>query len=390
MSRLTARGPIAALAALTAASAGGCSDRVVEKGLYVWCNGAADGLYYENPLAGVKDRFSLCLGPEHWSESGGETDDIDIDEWTNDTDDIDTLRRMCVQHCLNSSSDGFGNCQQSPGVQWQIENYQQIFVPDPLMLIRDPAFLYCPLPKSRLAPAPWKTVVIPPGTSPTWPSSGKNISLACHDFETCADAFTTPIGVGLYYDDTDTRWGAGMAGADHCFSTSVAGRSSLTITLDDPTSNTASSDLEDGQIEYSAPACGEAECPFYLGNLSAANASSTWRLHSDDLDDDVAITDVTISLRRPTLGVWNTATGEFYIGEERIDLYVTGTLQIGQGSPMPETHAVTNTAAIFGQIGPDGEVEILDLFVGDGEFGLEVSLDYDTPVGRPPTPDPTR
>jgi hypothetical protein len=85
--------------------------------------------------------------------------------------------------------------------------------------------------------------------------------------------------------------------------------------------------------------------------------------------------------------VWNTSTGEFYLGEERIDLVVTGSLQIGEGSPMTETYFVTNSAAIFGQLGPRGEVEIFDLHVNDSEFSLEARLDYDTPAGRPTTVD---
>ena len=107
-------------------------------------------------------------------------------------------------------------------------------------------------------------------------------------------------------------------------------------------------------------------------------------MYSDDLADDIYITDVSIQLRRPTLGVWNTETDEFYLGDERIDLYVTGTLQIGAGSPMPETYLVTNTDAIFGRIGAGGEIEILGVSAQDSEFEIAADLDYDTPAGSPP------
>jgi hypothetical protein len=176
-------------------------------------------------------------------------------------------------------------------------------------------------------------------------------------------------------------------GADHLVTTSVAGRSSLTITLGNSTPSSDAAALEDGQVEYSAPDCGELECPLYLANLTISNMSSVWQLYSHDLLDDVYISDVAVQLRRPTLGVWNTSTGEIYIGEQRIDLVVTGTLQIGEGSPMTETFFVTNDAAIFGQLGPGGEVEIFDLRVDDSEFSLAAKLDYDTPAGSPLTVD---
>ncbi|PRP90624.1 hypothetical protein ENSA5_62950 [Enhygromyxa salina] len=173
-----------------------------------------------------------------------------------------------------------------------------------------------------------------------------------------------------------------MGGADHQFTTSLAGHSSLAITLANPRS-TPSFDagaLDYGEVEYSAPNCGELECPFYLANLTISNHSNVWQLYSHDLLDDVYISDVTVALRRPTLGVWNTATGELYLGEERLDLIVTGTLQIGEGSPLNETYFVTNSAAIFGQIGLDGAVEIFDVQVDDREFSLEATLDYDAPA----------
>ncbi|KIG14224.1 hypothetical protein DB30_06973 [Enhygromyxa salina] len=270
---------------------------------------------------------------------------------------------------------------------WQLKNYNNIVVPDPLMRIKDPARLYCYLPAANLAMRPWKTKVIPSSSSPTWPSSGQPVELACGDFETCADEFTTPIAVGLYYDDTATPWGPGMGGADHLSTTTVAGRSSLTITLHNPDS-TPSSDaapLEHGEVEYSAPECSELDCPLYLANLTISNDSSAWTLYSDELLDDVSISEVSVQLRRPALGVWNTATGEFYFGEQRIELVVTGTLEIGEGPPMTETFFVTNDAAIFGQLGPGGEVEIDELRVDNSEFSLHATLDYDSYAGSPTT-----
>ncbi|WP_146158008.1 hypothetical protein [Enhygromyxa salina] len=292
---------------------------------------------------------------------------------------------MCVEHCQNLSSDGRGNCLQSPGAEWQIRNHQDKVVPDPLMLIDDPEHLDCVVPKSRFASSPEETKVIPPGSSPTWPSSGQPLALACDDFETCANELAIPIGVNLYDDDSTTAWGPGMGGADHLTTTSVASRSSLAITLENPAFAPSSEvgALEDGQFEYSAPDCGDLECPMYLANLSIGNTSTVWELYSHQLLDDIYIRDIHVQLRRPTLGVWNTSTGEFYLSEQRLDLIVAGSLQIGAGSPTVETYYVTNSAAIYGQLGDHGEVEIFDLHVDDSEFSLAAKLDYDTPATSP-------
>ena len=76
--------------------------------------------------------------------------------------------------------------------------------------------------------------------------------------------------------------------------------------------------------------------------------------------DTVRISDVSVELRQPTLGVWNTSTYEFYIGAGRVELWVTETLQIGAGSSMEETYLVANPAPLFGRIGANGEIEITD------------------------------
>jgi hypothetical protein len=79
---------------------GGCSDDVKEPdGFYVYCDGKADGLYYVNGLTQeIIKEFSLCLGPEFVNESG-ETGygEVNLGKWTNDTEDIDFLRTLCVE-----------------------------------------------------------------------------------------------------------------------------------------------------------------------------------------------------------------------------------------------------------------------------------------------------
>jgi hypothetical protein len=359
----------------------GCGDihPVPHDGLYIYCDGRTDGLYYMNGINGeVIYNFSLpCLGPEFVNETGGTgSGEIDLDEWTNDTEDIDSLRAMCVEEC---QSHGGTECEQKDGKMWQIWNYEKKIVPDPLMKIMEPWHLGCDLPKAKLAPLPWDTTVIPVASAPMWPSSESPISIDCEDFETCAKEFSAPIGLFLYYDDTAAPWGADMGYADHVVTTSF-GNSMLEITIVNPGS-TLSADSHEigGRIEYSAPDCDESTCPFYLANLALANTTETWELYSENLKENVYITGIAMQLRRPTLGVWNTSSNEFYIGAERVEAYVSGTVQVGSSSQVEMGFRVANVEAIFGEIGPEHTIEILDVVADDGgNLALEVDLDFDT------------
>jgi hypothetical protein len=376
----------AILALSSAACGGGDGGPKYSFGLYVYCNGNPDGLYYDNPLLNEPvPRFSLpCIDPNEFGETGG----IDLDEWTNDTESIEQLRSMCVEECRYNSTGTLGNCEQDMGKLWQIENYKGIPVPDPLMLIDDPAHLECQLSPDTPPSTPWGRSVIPVYSSPLWPSNGQAITLACGDYQTCAEEFLAPIGVGLYYNDTDAPWRADMGAADHLVTTSP-GRSAVTITLENPgaTPSSDSNTVEHGRVEYSAPDCGEPACPFYLANLTLANTSDTWEFYSNVLMDEVQVTSVSVQLRQPTLGAWNTSTGEFYIGKQRVELWVEGTLQIGAGSRLTESYLVANPDAVFGRIGPGGEIELLDFAIEDSEFVIEADLDYDTRSGSPPIAD---
>jgi hypothetical protein len=259
------------------AFAAGCGETgpAPDMGLYVYCDGRADDLYYIHGLSQeIINYFSLpCLGPEFVSETGDTgSGEIDLDEWTNDKEGIDVLRTMCVAECL---SYGGTECEQKNGKVWQIRNYEGKIVPDPLMKI---------------------------------------------------------IG---------------------------------------------------GRVEYSAPDCDESTRPFYLANLALANTTETWALYSEDLKEEVYITGIAMQLRRPTLGVWNASTNEFYVGTERVEAYVSGTVQIGNSSPMEMGFLVANVEAIFGEIGPEHSITILDFIADDGGYlALEVDLDFDKVVAE--------
>jgi hypothetical protein len=379
--RMVRRFPTSAIILMVFTAGCGKSDPERDKGLYAYCDGTADGLHY---IHGISHQaisyFSLpCLGPEFFSETGDTGDtgsgEISLSEWTNDTEDIDALRTMCVEECQNHAG---GECEQKDGKMWQIRNYKGDIVPDPLMKIRDPWHLECTLPKAKLAPLPRKTQVIPVASAPVWPNADLPIVVGCEDFETCANELATPIGMFLYYDDTAVPWGADMGHADHVATTSP-GASMLELTIVNQGS-TPSSDSHEigGRIEYTAPDCDESTCPFYLANLALSNTTETWELYSESLKENVYVTDIAMQLRRPTLGVWNTSSNEFYVGAERIDAYVSGTIQIGGGSPVEMGFLVTNVEAIFGEIGAESTIKILGFTADDGgNLALEADLDFD-------------
>lgn len=139
---------VLALPAIFALTSAACSQGKVSKdGLYVYCDGAPDGLYYENTLHGRVYRFSLpCVDPTQ----SGETEGIDLDEWTNDNEEIHKLTKMCVQDCDNVSPGALGN--------------------------------------------PWESSVIPPDSSPKWPRTGQEVAR----FVTEDSEFV--IGAHLDYD----------------------------------------------------------------------------------------------------------------------------------------------------------------------------------------------
>lgn len=76
------------------AFAAGCAENISDEphGLYVYCDGTVDGLYYIDKLTNrTIDWFSLpCLGPEFTNETGDTGyGEINLDEWT-------TIRRTSI------------------------------------------------------------------------------------------------------------------------------------------------------------------------------------------------------------------------------------------------------------------------------------------------------
>jgi hypothetical protein len=353
-------------------------------------------LYYINNGGRKVDRVTLCLDERFLNETGGDGTggEIELADWDEDIEDIEYLRTLCEAKCKEVAwEDSKSKCSPYSGNIWEIENHEGKSTPDVLMNIDDPLHLSCWTSLANLAPAPWETSVVPPGPPSAWPGTDEVVSLDCEDFATCADQFDAPIGEGLYYDDTVEFWGVNMGFADYLATTSM-GSSRLEITITNP-EGAPSSDLYDvdGRIEYSAPDCGKSECPFYLANLTLSNMEDTWRLYAENISSngegaDIYISDISVQLRRPTLGVWKPSTNQVYLGAERIDLYVLVTHQIGVEPPVEGGYLITNGAAIFAEMDGEGGIQILDLAADDGSnVKFEADLVYDTLMGGPPTAD---
>jgi hypothetical protein len=366
--------------------------------LYILCQGH-DHLYWNNSRGQQTDQINVCVPEAYLNETGaeGSEGEVDLEEWVNDTEDLDFLRTLCEEQCKTSTWDEANSkCAHYNDTAnefvWEIENYRGQPTPDPLMYIDEPWRRTCTSPSALLANAPWETSVVPAG-APVWPGTHDTVSVACGDFGDCADLFTASIGDVLYYDDSATLWGADMGYADYLATTSTA-NSQLSITISNP-GGTPSSDTYyvDGRIEYSAPDCGQTECPFYLANLTLTNTEDTWELYSENLSTsegegaDIYISDISVQLRRPTLGVWNTSTGQVYLGKERSDIFVYVNHQVGHEPPVEGGYLITNADGIFGEFDGRG-IEIQNLVAGNGtDVEFKADIVYDTLVGEPPTAD---
>jgi hypothetical protein len=372
------------------AGAIGCGEGPKERdSIYIQCHGQGN-LYWINSRGQQTDQINVCVPEVYLNETGadGTGGEIDLEEWVNDAEDLDFLRTLCVEQCKISTWDAPNSkCDHHDEFVWEVANYLGQPTPDPLMQIAEPWKLTCTSSAAALANAPWETSVVPPG-APVWPGTQDTVSVACGDFRGCADLFPAAIGEVLYYDDSAAPWGANMGYADYLATTSPAS-SELQITISNP-GGASSSDAYyvNGRIEYSAPDCGETECPFYLANLTLTNTEDTWGLYSENLRSDIFISDISIQLRRPTLGVWNTTTGQVYLGKERSDIFVYVTHQVGHEPPVEGGYLVTNVDGIFGEIDGGGGIEIQDLVAGNGtDVEFEVDVVYDNVVGEPPTAD---
>lgn len=368
-------------------AATGCAPPPPKKGLYINCDGVMAGNTYETFTGLELHSVHVCLGPEDYYGSGGAdevgSDDVSLANWVNDDDDLEFLQTECAAACADLDTK-YGGMLCNVG-DWAIQNYEYIDVPSDWELVSDPSHLSCdplPLPMKD----GWETPILNTGSSPTWPSNSSAISVDCTNFEDCRGEFDAPLNEVMFYDDNSIPWGEDMGYGDH-LATSTSS-STLAITFVNP-GGAPSSDSNDagGRVEYSASDCGDTACPFYLANLTLSNTADTWSLYSEDLLENVYITNITAQLRRPTLGIWKTATGEFYIDDERLQIYITGTVQIGRfGLPSVSTYLVTNVDGIYGEIGAGGEIEILDFAADDGgNFELEADLIYDSLDGSPPT-----
>jgi hypothetical protein len=371
----------------------GCGEVKGPDSLYILCQGHYQ-LYWINSRGKQTDQINVCVPETYLNETGAEgtEGEIDLEEWVNDTQDLDFLRTLCVEQCKITTWDNPNSqCEQyndtANEIVWEIQNYLGDPTPDPLMHIAQPWRRTCRSPAAALADAPWGTSVVPPG-APVWPGTQDVVSVACGDFRDCADLFTAAIGEVLYHDDSATLWGANEGYADYLATTSPAS-SQLEITIANLGGAPSSVGYGvNGRIEYSAPDCGQTECPFYLANLTLTNTEDTWALYSENLGTNIYISDISIQLRRPTLGVWNTTTNQIYLGKERFDIYVYVTHQVAAEPPVEGGYLMTNVDGIFGEMDGGGGIEIQNFVVGNGtDVKFEADIAYDTLVGAPPTAD---
>jgi hypothetical protein len=385
----------------------GCLPPPPPDGIRVECDGSAVGfLWYERPIICAADdadcyierhKFRLCIDPNAQVAETG----FDEENWFNDTASVDYIRARCSEECIDANSPYaepyaglFAICS-DPNLMddehpaWTIRNEDGYATPDPSHIIEDPGHLSCLITENsnlRPKPAPVDLTVIAPGTTPRWPSTSEYIELICDNFQDCSAEFLAPILGYLLYEDVNGDWGDNMGRADYVAMTSVDTATSVTLSIDNPNSGTSSETNQvEGRIEYSAPDCGETECPFYVANMTLANPVDAWDLWSEFQAEPIHVTDIRARLRRPVLGIWNTETNEVYIGEGMIEAHVEATVAVGDGELETIAYFAMNDADLFGELRGGGGVSFSSLTGSEGNMlALQATLDYDVLGESPP------
>jgi hypothetical protein len=381
----------------------GCPPKTPRDGIRIECDGTAAGLHWwarpincaadDATCYSKKDRFGLCIDPNaKFAETG-----FDQEDWVNDTESIDFIRGECIIECGTQNSpyavyaDLYPNCSHAKDV-WTIRNEDGIVTPDPGHAIKDPGHLDCVLSaNSNLHPNPIppELTVIAPGTTPRWPSTLEYIELICDNFLDCSEEFVAPILGYLFYEDVNGDWGNDLGRADYLAITSADTASTLTLSIQNPNSGISSGTNEvEGRLEYSAPNCGEMECPFYVANMTLANPADDWNLWSEMQAEHVHVIDVRARLRRPVLGIRNTVTNEIYIGEGMMEVHIEATAAVGAGDLETASFFVVNGTDLFGELRDGGAVSFSSLVATDGGMlAMEANLDYDVLTDGPPVAD---
>jgi hypothetical protein len=354
----------------------------------LYCDGSVGACYHKKP------KFQLCIDP---NAEIGDTGNFDDEDWVNDPASLDYIRGQCIKECRNTNApmaEAAGKPEKcyDDAYPYLILNGDGLPTPDNGHAITNPGHLECSLSEnSNLQPRPNPSdiTVITSGTSPQWPSNSDYIELVCDNYQDCSEEFTAPILGSLLYEDDNGDWGDNMGRADYLATTGNDTKTELTLSIHNSVSGLSSETNDaEGRIEYSAPDCGEVECPFYISNMTLSNDLDHWSLRSDAVNANVDVTHVWARLRRPVLGIWNTSSGEIYIGEGMMELYIEADVGVGSADPATASFFVVNRADIFGEMGLGGSVSFLSLSADDGNtLAMEADLDYDRLTDGPPTAD---
>lgn len=339
--------------------------------------------------------LAYCYEKDEWlaTDTGvsGETGEAEENngiyrrEWPNHGPSIDYIEAKCIAKCDVAEN-------LSTGEQPVCNNPWTLYGKDPTShtnvlasQLADPGERTC-VPwysKNHVEKSPSTTTVIPQGANPQWPIDGLGVSLSCSDFSACSTLFDEPVFLHLNHSVASLP-GPNEAEADYLATSSVSSSSTLTLKSTHLKGVSQDSNWVDGRIEYTTANCGEATCPFYLGNLTFGNNADTWNIYSDELLDDVQITNIDVQLRRPVLGVWRTGTNEVYLGDQMLDIRVQYDIAIGFGNPITVTKYATNSGDVFGEIGVNGSIVLDGLAMSEGDLKAEATLDYDSIDGSPP------
>lgn len=341
------------------------------------------------------ENIAWCYEPDEWLATdtgvGGETGEapdgegIYRSDWPTHTPSTDYIGEKCTAQCIGKHAINSGESYTCDKANWVIKGAEPpTYIKVLATQLTDPAERTCNpwYSKNEVGKSPTITTVIPAGQTPQWPTDRTFVSLSCSNFLSCSAEFDEEVMRHLNHM-IGTPPGANEVEADYLATSSVASLSSLSLTIHNAPGPSTDSNWVGGRFEYSAPDCGLAACPIYLGNLTLTNSSDIWSIYSDALLDNVDVENIEIQLRRPVLGVWRTGSDEVYFGDQMLDLRVTFDISIGLGTSTSVTKYVTNSGPIFGDIG-GGAVQLDNIAVTDGNLEASADVDYNSLDGSPP------
>ncbi|MFV8750665.1 hypothetical protein ACNOYE_08935 [Nannocystaceae bacterium ST9] len=231
------------------------------------------------------------------------------------------------------------------------------------------------------------TITDPYASTIDWGGGGSPLSLplACSLLDECYMEFDGNIGIWTQAWEYGGEFGpiAPMErGADY-YATALT-TTVLSLDMDAGTgAGYDDTELLEGYAEYSASACGESTCPFYLASFSASNDTDVWDVWvnlSGVFSEPKHIENVQIDALQSSLGAWRPSTGQVAFLPGTLSFGVSFDVSSDCGSSctgLGDDHydlVLRNDQVVFGEFSAGGFVLEQAFSVVGGNATLEMDL----------------